>query len=99
MAKITLEFDAIEEAQEVQNAINGGKWRALVWDLDQKLRQTTKYSASAITESEEASEIDSDLFDEEIEEEEPAKDSAPTDIIEVKATEVDSTKLEDKKNE
>ena len=58
MAKITLEFDAIEEAQEVQNAINGGKWRALVWDLDQKLRQTTKYSASAITESEEASEIE-----------------------------------------
>ena len=58
MAKITLEFDAIEEAQEVQNAINGSKWRALVWDLDQKLRQTTKYSASAITENEEASEIE-----------------------------------------
>jgi len=58
MAKITLEFDAIEEAQEVQNAINGGKWRALVWDLDQKLRETTKYRASTITESEEASEIE-----------------------------------------
>ena len=36
---------------------------------------------------------------EEIEEEEPAKESAPTEIIEVKATEVDSTKLEDKKDE
>ena len=49
MAKITLEFDAIEEAQEVQNAINGGKWKALVWDLDQKLRQTTKYGASVVS--------------------------------------------------
>ena len=58
MAKITLEFDAIEEAQEVQNAINGSKWRALVWDLDQKLRRTTKYSASAITEGKEACEIE-----------------------------------------
>ena len=58
MAKITLEFDAIEEAQEAQVAIDGSKWKALVWDLDQKLRQTTKYSASAITKSEEASEIE-----------------------------------------
>ena len=47
----------------------------------------------------EAIDIDSDLFDAEIEEEEPAKDSAPTEIIEVKATEVDSTRLEDKKDE
>ena len=58
MAKITLEFDAIEEAQEAQVAIDGSKWKALVWDLDQKLRRTTKYSASAITESEEASEVE-----------------------------------------
>ena len=39
------------------------------------------------------------IFDEEIEEEDPDKDSAPTEIIEVKATEVDSSKLEDKKHE
>lgn len=48
MAKIILEFDAIEEAQEARNAINGGKWKALVWDLDQKLRQTTKYGTSVV---------------------------------------------------
>lgn len=49
MAKITLEFDAIEEAQEARNAINGGRWKALVWDLDQKLRNTIKYESSVIT--------------------------------------------------
>ena len=48
MAKITLEFDAIEEAQEAANAINGSKWKALVWELDQKLRNTTKYGASVV---------------------------------------------------
>jgi|DEB19_MinimDraft_3_1074340.scaffolds.fasta_scaffold05132_6 ubiquinone biosynthesis protein UbiJ len=63
MAKITLEFDAIEEAQEVQTAINGSKWKALVWDLDQKLRQTTKYRASAITEGKEARDIEVEIAD------------------------------------
>lgn len=48
MAKITLEFDAIEEAQEARDAINGGRWKALVWDLDQKLRNTIKYESSVV---------------------------------------------------
>jgi hypothetical protein len=48
MAKIIIEFDAIEEAQEARTALDGGKWKALVWDLDQKLRNTTKYGASVV---------------------------------------------------
>jgi hypothetical protein len=48
MAKVILEFDAIEEALEARTAIDGSKWKSLVWDLDQKLRNTTKYESSVI---------------------------------------------------
>ena len=60
--------------------------------MGQKMTEAEKRKAEAI-------DIDSDLFDEEITEEEPAPAPAPEEIIEVKATEVDSTKLEDKKDE
>jgi hypothetical protein len=48
VAKVILEFDAIEEALEARTAIDGSKWKSLVWDLDQKLRNTTKYESSVI---------------------------------------------------
>lgn len=48
MAKVILEFDAVEEALEARTALDGSKWKALVWDLDQKLRNTTKYESSVI---------------------------------------------------
>ena len=56
MNKIILEFDGTEEANEARNALDGWKWKAVVWELDQKLRATTKYGASAIDKSD-ASEI------------------------------------------
>jgi hypothetical protein len=48
MAKVILEFDAVEEAQEARTALDGNKWKSLVWDLDQKLRNTIKYESSVI---------------------------------------------------
>jgi hypothetical protein len=48
MAKVILEFDAVEEALEARTAIDGSKWKSLVWDLDQKLRNTIKYESSVI---------------------------------------------------
>ncbi len=48
MGKVTIEFDSIEEAQEIRDALDGYKWKLAVWDLDQKLRETTKYGASLI---------------------------------------------------
>ena len=48
MGKVILEFDAAEEALEARTALDGSKWKALVWDLDQKLRNTTKYESSVI---------------------------------------------------
>ena len=44
MAKVTLEFDPIEDRDDMESAINGWKWKMLVWDLDQHLRSELKYN-------------------------------------------------------
>jgi hypothetical protein len=44
MAKVILEFDPIEDREEMESAINGSKWKMLVWDLDQHLRSELKYN-------------------------------------------------------
>lgn len=48
MAKVILEFDPVEDKYEMESALNGAKWRNLVWDLDQHLRSELKYN-DAIT--------------------------------------------------
>ena len=48
MAKVILEFDPSEEREDMESAINGAKWKMLVWDLDQHLRSELKYN-DAIT--------------------------------------------------
>ena len=60
MKKIILEFDGMEEADEARNALDGWKWKAVVWELDQKLRATTKYGTSVIDKSD-ASEIEQQI--------------------------------------
>ena len=44
MAKVTLEFDFDEDREEMESAINGWKWKHLVWELDQHLRKELKYN-------------------------------------------------------
>jgi hypothetical protein len=44
MAKVTIEFDMEEEREDMESAINGWKWKMLVWDLDQHLRSQLKYN-------------------------------------------------------
>ena len=63
MSKIILEFDGIEEANEARIALDGSKWKAVVWELDQKLRATTKYGNPIISEGPDASEIEMDIAD------------------------------------
>lgn len=46
MGKVILEFDSIEEQDEIQSALNGYKWKLAMWDLDQLLRSTEKYDKS-----------------------------------------------------
>jgi len=50
MAKVTIEFDTNEEREDMESAINGWKWKMLVWDLDQHLRSELKYNADNLTE-------------------------------------------------
>jgi hypothetical protein len=54
--KITLEFDGIEEQDEIRSALDGYKWKLAMWDLDQGLRSTTKYGTSIINHGQEATE-------------------------------------------
>ncbi len=60
MGKIILEFDSDEEKDEARMALDGYKWRGIVWDLDQELRKITKYgymdNREATTEEVEAAE-------------------------------------------
>jgi hypothetical protein len=44
MAKVILEFDPIEDKEEMETALNGWKWKMLVWDLDQYLRSELKHN-------------------------------------------------------
>lgn len=48
MGKVIIEFDSVEEQEDIQTALNGYKWKLAVWDLDQELRKTTKYDNSCI---------------------------------------------------
>jgi hypothetical protein len=41
--KATLEFDLPEAEAQLKNALDGGKWRAVVEDLAQELRNKIKY--------------------------------------------------------
>jgi len=41
--KATLEFDMLEEREEMENAIHGGDWKSVVWEFDQKIRSALKY--------------------------------------------------------
>ena len=43
MGKIILEFDSVEEKDEARMALDGYKWRGIVWDIDQEMRKITKY--------------------------------------------------------
>jgi transcriptional regulator of acetoin/glycerol metabolism len=43
MGKIILEFDSDEERDDARTALDAYKWKGVVWDLDQKLREITKY--------------------------------------------------------
>ena len=44
MGKIILEFDSFEEQEEARMAIDGGKYKLVIWELDQHLRSELKYN-------------------------------------------------------
>jgi hypothetical protein len=44
MATVTMTFDLDTELVELQDAIDGGKWKSVVWSIDQELRKRIRYS-------------------------------------------------------
>lgn len=60
MSKVTIEFDRIEEADDLRNALDGWKYKMFIWELDQKLRSVHKYGA-AIEGTGEATEAEMDV--------------------------------------
>ena len=58
MGKIILEFDSVEEQSDVRSALDGYKWKIAMWELDQLLRNTTKY---AVFEKREATAAEQDM--------------------------------------
>ena len=59
--KLTLEFDGDEERDDLQAALDGYKWKNAMWDLDQRLRKTTKYGMSQLPDTESATGIEQDV--------------------------------------
>ena len=44
MSKIILEFDSLEDAEEIKDCMNGSKWHMLVIELDNYYRNKYKHS-------------------------------------------------------
>lgn len=62
MGKVILEFDSVEEQDDIKSALDGYKWKLAMWDLDQKLRETTKYGKSVIkTDGTEACDVEDEV--------------------------------------
>ena len=63
MGKITLEFDSVEEGYDARVALDGYKWKLAMYDLDQKLRATVKYSGPIINNEGVATETEIEVAD------------------------------------
>ena len=42
--KATIEFNLPDDQEDFQDAVNGQKWRLMVWNFDQNLRSQLKYN-------------------------------------------------------
>ena len=61
--KVTIEFND-DEKEDLQTALDGYKWKLLVWDLNQKLRSYLKYDEKITEEQDEIVEkIKNDLYE------------------------------------
>ncbi len=54
MAKVILEFDRVEQYDQIQDALNGWKWSSVCSELDQWLRSEVKHNTNNTAEQAEA---------------------------------------------
>ena len=59
--KVTIEYDGNEEQEEIQLALDGYKWKNAMWELDQRLRETTKYGRSIFLNDGNSTEIEREV--------------------------------------
>jgi hypothetical protein len=50
MGKVILEFDSVEEQNDIKSALDGYKWKLVVDDFDNHLRSIVKYEKDNPTE-------------------------------------------------
>lgn len=64
MPKVILEFDSFEDSEELKVALNGGKWKNVVLELSEYLRNNIKHPSENLTEQglEELEKINSELY-------------------------------------
>jgi hypothetical protein len=48
--KAILEFNLPDDQDDFQDAVNGQKWKLMVWEFDQDLRSKIKYAPDSISE-------------------------------------------------
>jgi protease II len=44
MGKVTIQFDSVEEQDDIRDALDGFKWRMIAWEIDEFLRTEMKYN-------------------------------------------------------
>ena len=60
--KVTIEFNE-EENEDLRTALDGYKWKLVVWDLSQKLREYIKYTELSDDKYDMTEQIKKDLFE------------------------------------
>lgn len=60
---ITLTFDSLEEAEDARIALDGSKYRNILWELDQMFRQCVKYNNSFMDKTKPATDAEIDIAD------------------------------------
>ena len=61
--EIILKFDGIEETSEAQTALDGWKWKNILFELDQELRQCTKHGLSFVKHNQEATDEEYEVLE------------------------------------
>lgn len=60
---ITLTFDSVEEAEDARIALDGYKYKLVLWELDQIFRQCVKYDNSFMDKTKPATKEEADMAD------------------------------------
>ena len=65
MPKVILEFDSFEESEELKSALDGAKWKNVVWELSQYLRSNLKHTPDTMTDEAlaELEKVSSELYE------------------------------------